>query len=174
MLLPSLTDFLRTRWDMSAARINLMIVRTSLSFLLVGTSIITVAQTIPLLIFGQSSLCEGVALVTFLFSYVRVFSRVWCPCTTSRGCFHLHYFTSRDGKAVYTNDNDRSLVPPGRRSFDSSNLGFCPQSWQKMEYTPISCTHCKHSANVSSPAANIGRCCSSLPLQYHDSFKRFP
>ena len=64
MLLPSLTDFLRTRWDMSAAQINLMIVRTSLSFLLVGTSIILAAWTIPLLIFGKSSLCEGGASVT--------------------------------------------------------------------------------------------------------------
>ncbi|KAK0516530.1 hypothetical protein JMJ35_001133 [Cladonia borealis] len=51
ILLPSLTDFLRTRWDMSMARINLMIVRTSLGFLLVGSSILTAAQTIPLLIF---------------------------------------------------------------------------------------------------------------------------
>ena len=58
MLLPWLADLLRTRWDTSMARINLMIVRTSLSFLLFGTSMIAATQTIPLLIFGKRSLCE--------------------------------------------------------------------------------------------------------------------
>lgn len=61
MLLPSLTDFLRTRWDMSTAHIDLMIVRINLCFLLGGTSIITAAPNIPLLIFGNYFL----AMITF-------------------------------------------------------------------------------------------------------------
>ena len=54
VLLPSMTNFLHIRWAMPMARINLMILRASLIFLVLGSAMAAAAKSIPALIGGMT------------------------------------------------------------------------------------------------------------------------
>ena len=56
-----MTDFLHIRWAMPMARINLMILRASLIFLVLGSAMTAAAQSIPALIGGMTFINRLVA-----------------------------------------------------------------------------------------------------------------